>query len=198
MSGDLEGNGSYMPEFQELPAGERLDLCKQLLDGLETMHQKGYLHGDIKPGNCLMKEGADGIPEKLVISDFGGARKGGVNPPTHTDRYRPADYREDRAKADVFAMSKTLIEVLGETQFRFPDPPGPFEKNDPFLKEMRLHLTMCGVPSSVSDVLISGLYKASERPTAQQLNDAYKVAVGSLSEKERGAINRFHFLNMGF
>lgn len=40
----------------------------QLLDGIEWIQQKGVVHADIKPDNCLINTN-----NNLVISDFGSA-----------------------------------------------------------------------------------------------------------------------------
>jgi serine/threonine protein kinase len=45
-------------------------LVGPLLDGLEVVHAKGYLHRDIKPGNIYVRD--DGSP---VLLDFGSARQ---------------------------------------------------------------------------------------------------------------------------
>ena len=51
------------------PEEEILDLVLPLLDGLETVHQGGILHRDIKPGNIFIT--AEGEP---ILLDFGSAR----------------------------------------------------------------------------------------------------------------------------
>ena len=45
-------------------------LVVPLLEGLKVVHEAGYLHRDIKPGNIYMR--ADGSP---VLIDFGSARR---------------------------------------------------------------------------------------------------------------------------
>jgi hypothetical protein len=45
------------------------DLVSRMLDAYGRLHGKGVLHGDIHPGNCLVRDDA-----RIVILDFGNAR----------------------------------------------------------------------------------------------------------------------------
>ena len=45
------------------------DLVSRMLDAYGRLHGKAVLHGDIHPGNCLVRDGA-----RIVILDFGSAR----------------------------------------------------------------------------------------------------------------------------
>lgn len=47
------------------------ELCAQIAEGLQAAHQSGVVHGDLKPANILVCEGA---PPRAVIMDFGLAR----------------------------------------------------------------------------------------------------------------------------
>jgi len=49
---------------------ELMKMIIPLLSGLETMHEKGFVHRDIKPGNIFIRR--DGSP---VLLDFGSARQ---------------------------------------------------------------------------------------------------------------------------
>ena len=53
-----------------LNESELMKMVIPLLSGLETMHEKGFVHRDIKPGNIFIRR--DGSP---VLLDFGSARQ---------------------------------------------------------------------------------------------------------------------------
>ena len=56
---------------RQLPEESLQRLLEEILSGLEVMHEAGYVHRDIKPGNLMLREG-DG---SAVVLDFGAARQ---------------------------------------------------------------------------------------------------------------------------
>ena len=100
-----------------VPAAQALDIAALLADALATLHEAGYLHGDVKPSNVGFA--ADGSPKLL---DFGLARE--ANDATSlggTARYlspevlagRPAEEADD-----VWSLCVMLYEMAsGEHPF---------------------------------------------------------------------------------
>ena len=56
---------------RQLPEQTLQRLLDEVLSGLEVMHDAGYVHRDIKPGNLMLRE-EDG---SVVVLDFGAARQ---------------------------------------------------------------------------------------------------------------------------
>ena len=56
---------------RQLPEESLQRLLEEILSGLEVMHEAGYVHRDIKPGNLMLRE-EDG---SAVVLDFGAARQ---------------------------------------------------------------------------------------------------------------------------
>ena len=56
---------------RQLPEESLQRLMEEVLSGLEVMHEAGYVHRDIKPGNLMLRE-EDG---SAVVLDFGAARQ---------------------------------------------------------------------------------------------------------------------------
>ncbi len=61
----MDGDLKKVSKFHGLEVEKRLNLCKQLLTGLDTIHEKGYAHRDIKLGNCLYKTDTREIRKNL-------------------------------------------------------------------------------------------------------------------------------------
>lgn len=117
-------------------AEEWSDLAEQLIGGLEFLHTKGCVHGDIKPANVLLRPASNGKPTPLYC-DFSSAH-------ISTSRTKIEDIEEvsavttdyaspelleslkrrngDRAiatkAADVFALAVTLLfAAIGESPY---------------------------------------------------------------------------------
>jgi len=105
---------------------ELMKILMPLLGGLEVMHEKGFIHRDIKPGNIFIRK--DGSP---VLLDFGSARQtrnprdgGNIEPQTLTNfvspGYAPIEQytgKSDRQGpwTDIYGMGATLYKaVTGE------------------------------------------------------------------------------------
>jgi serine/threonine-protein kinase len=129
--GDVDGRPYFTMELVEgsslaeqiggvpQPAGEAARLVAAVADAVQTAHQAGVVHRDLKPGNILLA--SDGAPK---VTDFGLAHRldgadgltvTGV--PIGTPSYMaPEQARGDRAAigpaTDVYALGAILYELL--------------------------------------------------------------------------------------
>ncbi|MGZ5036956.1 MAG: protein kinase domain-containing protein [Usitatibacter sp.] len=62
---------SYRKKHEHIPEATMVALLAPLLEGLQVVHDSGYLHRDIKPDNIYVRD-EDG---SLVLLDFGAARQ---------------------------------------------------------------------------------------------------------------------------
>lgn len=109
-----------------LPPSVAADVVAQVADALSYVHQRGIVHGDIKPGNILVP--VDGSPVRLA--DFGIARRvpwatgrGEAERATHaTPEYVAPEVVSGEPplpNADVYALGIVLYELLcGRTPYR--------------------------------------------------------------------------------
>ena len=95
-----------------------------LLDGLELVHDAGFIHRDIKPSNVYLRE--DGVP---VLLDFGSARLAlGVETRTLTSLVSPgyAPFEQYNATRESDKQGPwTDIYALGATMYRAVTGQGP-------------------------------------------------------------------------
>jgi serine/threonine protein kinase len=102
------------------------DLLMPLLDGLEQVHEAGFVHRDIKPNNLFVRD--DGTP---VVLDFGSARQAlGVETRTLTSLVSPgyAPFEQYNANRDGDKQGPwTDIYALGATLYRAVTGKGPVD-----------------------------------------------------------------------
>jgi serine/threonine protein kinase len=108
--------GDALPDWlgprRPLVEGQVAALAAPLLDGLEAVHDAGYMHRDIKPGNIYVR--ADGSP---VLLDFGSARqKNDELTAVVTPGYAPFEQYHARGKqgpwSDLYALAGVLYWVV--------------------------------------------------------------------------------------
>lgn len=91
-----------------------------VIEALQVMHDAGWVHGDVKPGNVLLD--ADGLPQ---LADFGSARAIGAGGPAETSPYAMSPQRFDGAPAaitdDVYAVGAMIHELVSGHPPFYPD-----------------------------------------------------------------------------
>ena len=103
-----------------IPAHQALDLTIELADTLRAVHARGYVHGDVKPSNVLLR--GDG---RTTLVDFGLARTGFGSPEgdaepggsgfTGTPGYSAPERVRGAPldpRSDVYALGVVLYEAL--------------------------------------------------------------------------------------
>jgi serine/threonine-protein kinase len=107
-----------------LPAERVAGLLDQLLEALSALHEAGWVHGDVKPGNLLL-EPTEAGPPHLWLADLGSARRiGAPGPPDGTAGYVAPEARAGapaHPRADLFAAGVTAAELLTGRPPRRPD-----------------------------------------------------------------------------
>jgi eukaryotic-like serine/threonine-protein kinase len=165
-----------------LPVTDALEIARQVADALQTAHDEGVIHRDVKPENILMARSGHAL-----LADFGIARGTAsgarVEPMTQvgmtlgTVAYMSPEQAmgeaEIDARSDVYALGCVLFEMLAGVP--------PFTGNP--MSILSKHLTAAPpdvstlrpeVPPAIAQVIMRALAKnASDRPaSARELAQA--------------------------
>ena len=152
-----------------LPEGSAVELLLPILDGLRTVHAKGYLHRDIKPQNIYLVQLESGGTRPLLL-DFGAARQAiGEHSRSLSvvvsAGYAPFEQYHRKGHqgtwSDVYSAAATLYRMV--TGQRPPDA------NERMAGDELRPAAAFGVSRRLSDALAAGLAMAPEArpPTIQ-------------------------------
>lgn len=102
-----------------LPESQLMQIIMPLLDGLEELHDAGFVHRDIKPGNIYIRD-KDGSP---VLLDFGSTRlavgdKAKTVTVMLTPGYAPLEQYDANSKrqgpwTDIYSLGAVLYRCVG-------------------------------------------------------------------------------------
>ncbi len=187
---------------QRLPCDEALALLLPALEALHAIHERGYVHRDIKPGNMLVTS-EPGRPPTAVVIDLGlvkadRALRTADSPPTTdinrvlcTPGYISPEQALGRAvdrRSDVYSMGITLYRVL-TGRLPFHEAHG---KHVVAMLARHIHYEptliaeaagTAEIPPAVAAVVESALRKdPADRPQSMlEFAEALRVAAGAAS-----------------
>ena len=193
----------YLREYrdQRIPWREALDLLLPALEALHAVHDRGYVHRDIKTGNILITR-KSGQPPTAVVIDLGlvkadRALRNAASPPTtevgrllctpgYTSPEQAAGNPVDR-RSDVYSMGVTLYRVLaGRLPFHEA-------RGQPMLFVLTKHMYSeptllaeagagAGIPPAVAEVIESALRKnPNDRPQSMlEFAESLRAAAASV------------------
>ncbi|MFC6937578.1 serine/threonine-protein kinase [Actinomadura yumaensis] len=160
-----------------LPVNEALRVAREIVRGVQDLHDLGIVHRDLKPSNVLVRSapgGGDG--ERIMISDLGVARTGdrlsSLTLPAGSPGYMaPEQSQVDGApdrRADVYGLGALTYHLLAG------EPPGqarrPPSESQP------------AVPAAVDAVVLRALEPDRERrwPSAAEFGRALSQATSKI------------------
>jgi serine/threonine protein kinase len=91
----------------------KMDVCRQILTGLIYIHQRGLVHGDLKPGNIMMDE-----KNRVYIGDLGFVSLAPFSKVERTASvYRDINISHG-PEHDMFSLGVIMIELFGDLKIR--------------------------------------------------------------------------------
>jgi serine/threonine protein kinase len=144
-------NGGSCKSLRNLPGDRAMSVAKQLLSGLQALHDARILHRDIKPANCLLRaeDGRVKLADLGIAVEFGtGTRPlleaAGTIPFMAPELFEaPPEFSE---RSDLYALGMTLACMVLDAD---PFPRGAFD----VLHSWIVHGTRPDVPSQRPDLL---------------------------------------------
>ena len=167
-----------------ITVGECIRISRSVLSALIETHNRGVIHGDIKPANIMY----DDHEQTYIVTDFGAAYsegKRGDNAIVGTPSYMSPEQLEGKkidGRSDLFSLAVTLYHLLtGHQPFTggsLPQLKRSIINDEPDLD----HLTL---PAGIMEVIMKALQKKTYMrfADAQQMLTAVEYCENQLRER---------------
>lgn len=156
------------------------EIFVQIADALAAIHEKGYVHGDIKPGNILFSK--DRIPK---LADFNSARAiasvSRSEVPLTLGYASPEQLRERRPskEGDVWSLALTIYEAVTGS------PLIPLERYEEVVASLQTDLRVETGDKELDEIISKCLkIDLKERPSMKELRDMLAAYIEK--RKQRG------------
>jgi tetratricopeptide (TPR) repeat protein/predicted Ser/Thr protein kinase len=191
---------------QPISTDEFFAIATQCCEGLQAAHEKGIIHGDIKPENIMLTPG-----NRVKILDFGVARRAWSSDPTDatksletmtatggTPAYMAPEVllqQRDDGRSDIFSIGLVFYEMLGGEQ--------PFQSDSLATTVARIVHTnpppLTNVPGPLAGVVSRAIAKNPDARYANAgalLDDLRRVQQGGKPKRapSTGAFHQYRML----
>lgn len=173
---DFIDGGTLADRIGRLEPHEALRLAAEAAEATHVLHEAGFVHRDIKPGNLLVDQTCE--PVRVVVADLGSAKRladaSGFTVTTGTPGYMAPEQLDGTgpidARTDVYALGVVTWELLTGQR---PAPPEPRGRG--LLRPQRRRLTAAG-STGVSPAVLSILEAALDPDPGRRPSDAREFA----------------------
>jgi tRNA A-37 threonylcarbamoyl transferase component Bud32 len=152
--------GRWIGQRGRLPWATAAKLAAEVADGLEAIHAKGLVHGDLKPANVLVDQRG-----RARLTDFG---LGVAVTPDYVSPEQAARAKPE-ARSDLYALGVVLFEMLTGDR-PFSGSPAELEQKHLSARPMSPRTLVPELPEALEALVLRLLAKKPEdRPTAAAL-----------------------------
>ncbi len=178
--------GQTLDALMPLPPERARVIAAAVADALSYIHERGYVHCDIKPQNIMLT--GDPQTPRVVLLDFGIARVEGTD--TTTLIATPQYLAPERATGDPPTAASDLY-ALGIMLYQMVSGRPPFDATS-IHAILQQHRVAPLPPLPTNDAQVRRLWPIIEKLTAKRPADRYASAAALRHDLEQAARNDLH------